>query len=745
MPWREGVGKPFVMPSSEIPVEDRRIANDDPEIISIRSCDEASEFDMVVQPSEPSILQFVDHLEKSEPGDDGYPWDRNTPSLPPAESLPNESGPQAELLDTSRGSFFANLHQDSSSFSDALQPANVFNNIVANAVVSQASINIPSMPWETGPMKAIFCETDLGDMNLNVPLENAFREDLLPSEPVADFPEIVGEAASNLVPERSLSSQAIANLADKDFHTRQIELRNLAVDKWLCIVRSYTLSSHVGQLILSQCNLNQIDEAREIVSSVIGTRSSTTAIGRANAVLKYLRWANERDEVLDPQAETTAWEYVKFLKSSGAAATVGSTWISSIRYAVFVFGYKLMQPIVDSRRVVGQCDVMYVDKDTLNQADPFTVSQVKEMHRMLDSDCMDSYDKAFVAFLLTAIYSRSRHSDLRLIHRVINDVDDRGGFVEMQTKYHKCAKSTRKKTMLLPLLAPARGVDGSVWPPKVAAALADVGLCFDGFLDQPLLRAIDSCGNLCRRGVTSTETNDFIKLLFPGTSLSSHSCKSTALSWAAKYGLSLPDRNILGRHSDATRDTSAVYSRDLGVAAVRKLQGMIDSIAEGTFAPDESRRGYFPSLVVDIDSPVQKELQPTKIETIEVKEDQEATIDIISDDDGSHGAENDFHDTESSSDEVSSSDVEVDTSLKRPRLIKISTSIKESHGLAYRHQLSKLVHYVVASAGSTLNHQLVFSCGRKLSSKYEKADSFDPFNMCSLCKKHAATDGALKD
>lgn len=58
-------------------------------------------------------------------------------------------------------------------------------------------------------MKAIFCETDLGDMNLNVPLENAFREDLLPSEPVADFPEIVGEAASNLVLERSLSSQAL--------------------------------------------------------------------------------------------------------------------------------------------------------------------------------------------------------------------------------------------------------------------------------------------------------------------------------------------------------------------------------------------------------------------------------------------------------------------------------------------------------------------------------------------------------
>lgn len=210
----------------------------------------------------------------------------------------------------------------------------------------------------------------------------------------------------------SLSSQAIANLTDKDFHTKQTELRNLAVDKWVCIVRSYTLSSHVGQLILSHCNLDQTaEEAREIVSAVIGARSSTTAISRANSILKYLRWANGRDEVLDPQSEATAWEYVKFLKTSGAAATAGSTWISSIRYAVFVSGYKKMEAIVDSRRVVGQCD-----KDTLKQADPFTVSQVKELHRMLDSEQMDKYDKAFVAFLIVAIYSRSRRSDLRLIH-----------------------------------------------------------------------------------------------------------------------------------------------------------------------------------------------------------------------------------------------------------------------------------------------------------------------------------------
>lgn len=93
------------------------------------------------------------------------------------------------------------------------------------------------------------------------------------------------------------------------------------------------------------------------------------------------------------------------------------------------------------------------------------------------------------------------------------DVDELGGFLELQTKYHKCAKSNRKKTMLLPLLAPARGVDGSIWPPKVAAAFSAVGLDFDELLDQPLFRAMDGSGDLCKRGVTSTETNKFIELL----------------------------------------------------------------------------------------------------------------------------------------------------------------------------------------------------------------------------------------
>lgn len=71
---------------------------------------------------------------------------------------------------------------------------------------------------------------------------------------------------------------------------------------------------------------------------------------------------------------------MKFLEDSGAAATAASSWLSPVRCAVHVFGYKSMDCICNSRRILGKCDVLYVEKDVLNQADPFTVSQVKELH-----------------------------------------------------------------------------------------------------------------------------------------------------------------------------------------------------------------------------------------------------------------------------------------------------------------------------------------------------------------------------
>lgn len=50
----------------------------------------------------------------------------------------------------------------------------------------------------------------------------------------------------------------------------------------------------------------------------------------------------------------------------------------------------------------------------------------------------------------------------------------------------------------------------------------------------------------------------------------------------------------MGRHSSATSESSAVYSRDLATRSVALLQQLVHDIHHGTFLPGASRRDYFP-------------------------------------------------------------------------------------------------------------------------------------------------------
>ena len=64
--------------------------------------------------------------------------------------------------------------------------------------------------------------------------------------------------------------------------------------------------------------------------------------------------------------------------------------------------------------------------------------------------------------------------------------------------------------------------------------------------------------------------------------------KCTMLSFAAKRGVSVPDRLMLGYHSSQMH-MAMVYSRDGAAASLLLLEGLIDEIAKGKFKPDSTR------------------------------------------------------------------------------------------------------------------------------------------------------------
>ena len=117
----------------------------------------------------------------------------------------------------------------------------------------------------------------------------------------------------------------------------------------------------------------------------------------------------------------------------------------------------------------------------------------------------------------------------------------------------------------MPIIIPARGVDGEVWVKEALTVFDAAGVKLSDQIDGPLAHApSSSVGGFMKRGLRSSEVSSMLRRFInvaepvPGDSAeipSSHSLKATTLSWCARYGLSPATRSLLGRaHTCPDRD-----------------------------------------------------------------------------------------------------------------------------------------------------------------------------------------------
>ena len=115
-----------------------------------------------------------------------------------------------------------------------------------------------------------------------------------------------------------------------------------------------------------------------------------------------------------------------------------------------------------------------------------------------------------------------------------------------------------------------------------------------------LMPAPGDDGRPLKRAIESDEAGCWLRLLLGEAAkrsdsvkkLSSHSLKSTMLSFAAKRGYSRPDRLAMGHHVHPYKMVD-VYARDAQARGLRLLDALISEIRSKTFMPDESRAGRF--------------------------------------------------------------------------------------------------------------------------------------------------------
>ena len=622
-----------------------------------------------------------------------------------------------------------------------------FEQLLSHAYLGTRGPLTVKMPCERGVFKKIFQKPASGIqhvfqqprvwVNYNLDSVAETLEDLRGS--TVSQPELVG----------AFFEHALTAVSDMSFQQQRTSLLETAVEKWFCIIRVNMLASSTGRDIISFGNMDdQKRGAFETIEAVIGIRSRTTAITRANSLLKFLRWRAEcSDNDGRPFEEQEAWQYLRELRETGAAPTKGSSFLSACAYAFHVFGFNGLESICNSKRLRGLADLMHAVKAPLKQALVLTVRQVLMLHELLDATECNVVDRAVAAYLLIALYGRYRHSDLQNIEDVFIDLGPEGGYLELTTRTHKTSRTVSQKSRLLPVVLPAIGVQGREWITAAKMAFESYGLRLEGHIGGPLFRPPGVNGDShCKRGLTSQEVSRFLRIMLgekmaqnkeSGPKLSSHSLKATVLSWAAKAGMAAQDKSILGRHVSAYADSSAVYARDLSIGAVSRLQDVIAQIHRGEFLPDAPRSGYYP-----VTMPVVEEPELPASEVVKVEDDvagQELAEEALLAD--SQLVEEACSASSDGSESLEGSDSEEEVAPQAPKCYK-HIAAGPLAGKFVMHKVSHLVHYADSGVmeGSAAR---VISCGRALNNNYKIIERFDSVDMCRRCKTNAIKDRLL--
>ena len=579
-------------------------------------------------------------------------------------------------------------------------------------------------PWEMDMYKGIF--GDAMEETLKIaPFQPASMPG--PSQPPLKKSRVEREATA------SLFEGVISQLKNETFEEETARRIAKVTEKWLTIISGNYEAFEVGSVIAKEyLKVPKFQNSRKILQATFGLKSPATLEKRANAMIRFMIWHNKhKSGFAYPVSREEAWEYVNHLKDTAAGATSASGFLEAIRFCQHVLGMRDVEPIFASKHISGLADQMFVEKSVWSPADVLTVEQVLLLHEFAECQQFNQVDRLAACHFLHALYSRSRWSDFRHVHEILIDFDaNHVGYLEVRTRKHKTARNADKKSKLLPVVAPTLGIHPRPWSKTWVELRLLAGLPTSGVVDGPLFPAPDVLHpqQWTRRPLSANEASKWLQKVLesvqPGvqTSPTSHSLKSTTLSWCQKYGIDDKDQDVLGRHVQLK--SQHVYGRELIAKPLRVYETVLRAVTEKSFQPDKTRSGYFDSrkeVVVEAEAEEEnkeKEVPHQESQQVEILHDQRSQQDeVLSDKSSETGGSEDS----SSQDSSSASDRGED----RPKKIDAQNQAGDQ---LFCHVKSRIVHKL---SGNT------FLCGRSNSSKYVMIDNRRSTYqvMCSKCFK----------
>ena len=462
------------------------------------------------------------------------------------------------------------------------------NRLLFEAQVSAIPDALPSLPWEVGPFKHIFGS----DVGVEAPV---FRMPVPLAAPETACPPPV-PVTRNKAGKRvhaCLFHSCVSKRSNEDEMTEDT-LWSIALSKWRTIFALTNHQGQVGSMLVDSFWAGDNKSREAIIRDVMGLKAPRTAYKRANELLRCFRFHVDRLGSAWPWDTKSVASYLQTLEGSKGEASATLGLFQAMKFAFHVLDIPFDNSLLADKRMQGRAKRLVADSGPLKQAEALTVQQVIQVElKLVDNETCDQ-DRFLIGGMLFALYSRSRWSDHRHLEFIVFDLDERGvGFIEAQTFYHKTRNTRKASKRAMPLVCPAVSLAGVDWISSWYKAGVNLGFDWGA---RPLgALVLTPCETgLTKRRCSSNEATELLRNLLDldsSSGVSSHSLKSTTLTWCGKRGLSESDCLLLGHHVTGSK-SRAVYSRELLSAPLRAYTALIQEICDGDFRPDSSRSGW---------------------------------------------------------------------------------------------------------------------------------------------------------
>lgn len=457
-----------------------------------------------------------------------------------------------------------------------------WNTVVMNAFAANHNVQSTlAYPWERGVVSAVFSDRLLPAFPSAAP-STSFDLRVETTDPFA----MSLETSQIEITDGLHFSAFVKNTPDQDYFEAKNARMELACSRWLLLLQQCSLASTAGtQLLRDTFNDHTGVAAEKTLRALFGTKSPNTVLKRARTMTRYCKWI--KDAFRDPPfpiQEWHVWSFINHLEANSFGSTAGSDMLECLRFCKYMFGLQGVDDVLQSRRILGLAAIMRSSKKVKNQAPPLTLQQIYRIHDILSSDPIIE-NRVMAGTFLFAIYSRARWSDLRCIDHMVLNTKNGEGTLEAYTREHKMSALGLRREQYLPLIAPAQGICHGDWTNEFRIAYEQSGLNLFAKPLGPLMRAPDGSGGWRQRGLTTEEAanwlRSFVQSLNPDVRVRSHSLKVTACVWAAREGFDKETRSALSHHCSAVAGSEVVYSRELQVRPIRKLQMLLKKIRLG--------------------------------------------------------------------------------------------------------------------------------------------------------------------